>query len=342
MLIANSGATAQITVTAVDSASQPIADLLLDAVLSPASLGSLSDLFGTDANGQSFATWTVGSADVSGVLSIGDGSVTGTADLTVISGPLATLAVSPTLVTVTVGGNQAFAANGLDSYGNSVATTPVWSTNGGSIDANGLFTATTTAASGQLVTATQASVSGTAVVNVAAGPPARLVISPSTAVISAGLSVTYTAVAYDAYDNLIGDVTTDTLFNLTPAAGGTFEGYVVTPTIKNTYRITGTYGSISNTALLTVTPAALSRLAIENAPAGTGSPIGDTFLSVYDTLTAYAAGYDAYDNLIDAVPAAWDCIRASRGQTVADDGDLNRADARTSLDGFRCDQRGLL
>ncbi len=314
VLIANSGATAQITVTAVDSASQPITNVLFNGILSPTSLGSLSGLAATDANGQSFGTWTVGNAIGSGVLSIGDGSVTGTASLTASVGSLATVTVSPTLVTVTVGGHQAFIADGLDLYGNSVVATPMWTTNGGSIDDSGWFTATTTAASGRLITATQASVSGTAVVNVTAGPPARLVISPSTAVISAGLRVTYTAIAYDAYDNFIGDVTTGTLFNLTPPAGGVFEGNAVTPTIKNAYHITGTYGSISSTAMLTVTPAALSRLAIENAPAGMGSPIGDTLLSVYDTLTAYAAGYDAYDNLIAAVPAAWEATALLAGR----------------------------
>ncbi len=150
--------------------------------------------------------------------------------------------------------------------------------------------------------------------NVAAGPPARLVILPSTAVISAGLSITYTAVAYDAYDNLIGDVTTDTLFNLAPPAGGVFEGNAVTPTIKNTYQVTGTYGSISSTAMLTVTPAALSRLSIENALAGTGSPIDHTFLSVYDTLAAYAAGYDAFDNLIGPISATWEATALLAGR----------------------------
>ncbi len=138
VLIANSGTTAQITVTAVDSVSQPITNVLLSGILSPVSLGSLSGLTATDDNGQSFGTWTVGSVVGSGLLSVGDGSVTGTASLTASVGPLANITVSPKLITITAGSNQAFVAGGLDSYGNSVIMTPTWATNGGSIDDSGM------------------------------------------------------------------------------------------------------------------------------------------------------------------------------------------------------------
>jgi uncharacterized repeat protein (TIGR01451 family) len=304
-LIANSSTTAQITATVVDSMSQPISGVILSGVLNPTTLGNISGLGGTNANGQSFGTWAVDGAVTSGVLIVSDGTVTGTANLAATTGSLATISVSPNPVTVTAGSSRVFGASGFDQYGNPMTTAVAWTTNGGTIDATGTFTAATSAANGRSVIATQGSVAGTAVVNIVAGIPATLIVSPSTSVISAGMSVTYTAVAYDLYNNLIGDVTGSTVFNITPALGGTFVGNVVTPTIANTYLVTGTYGTISKTAQLTVSPAGMSRLAIENGPAGIGTPISTTSLSIYDTLTAYAAAYDRYNNLIGPVTAGW-------------------------------------
>ncbi len=203
--------------------------------------------------------------------------------------------------------------HGSDSAGEDHAR-HVWTTDGESINARGVLTAMPGAASGRLMTTTESSVSRAAIAKVTAGSPTTLTISPSTSVINAGMNIAYTAVAYDADNILIGDVTGSTLFDITPASGGSFVNNVVTPTVSNAYIVTGTYGAISGTAVLTVTPAAMSKLAIEDAPAGTGAPISNTLLSVYDTLTAYAAGYDAYDNLIGAVPATWDATGILSGR----------------------------
>jgi beta-glucanase (GH16 family) len=59
--------------------------------------------------------------------------------------PLASIVVSPATTTAEVGGTVQFTAQGKDASGNNVSITPTWSvTGGGTINASGLFTASTT------------------------------------------------------------------------------------------------------------------------------------------------------------------------------------------------------
>jgi hypothetical protein len=89
---------------------------------------------------------------------------------TVSAGPLQTIKVSPSLVTLAEGGSQLFAASGVDSYGNSVSISPSWGTTvpGGSMSpASGTSSTLQTTSSGiGAVTATEGSVTGSATVTV--------------------------------------------------------------------------------------------------------------------------------------------------------------------------------
>lgn len=100
------------------------------------------------------------------------GTISGTADVTVIAGALLTIAVTPNPVTVEIGEQQQFTAVGRDAGGNVVPITPVWSTIDppGTIDAgSGLFTAgITTGVYDSSVRATQGTIFGTATVTVSA------------------------------------------------------------------------------------------------------------------------------------------------------------------------------
>jgi hypothetical protein len=103
------------------------------------------------------------------------GTISGTATVTVIPGPLATITVTPNPVTLQTGAQQQFTAVGRDAGGNVVPITPVWSTTDppGTINAStGLFTAgNTTGSFANSVRATQGTIFGTATVNVTAPPP---------------------------------------------------------------------------------------------------------------------------------------------------------------------------
>ncbi|MEM9479607.1 MAG: LamG-like jellyroll fold domain-containing protein [Verrucomicrobiota bacterium] len=77
-----------------------------------------------------------------------------------------TLAVTPFEIDIPSGADLQFVANGWDGAGNSVSTSPSWTVSGGgTIDTNGLFTATTPGGP-FTVTATDGSSSATATVNV--------------------------------------------------------------------------------------------------------------------------------------------------------------------------------
>jgi hypothetical protein len=69
--------------------------------------------------------------------------MSGTANVTVIVGVLATITVTPNPDTLAQGGTRQFTAVGRDASNNVIAITPVWSVvaSGGSINAGGLFTA---------------------------------------------------------------------------------------------------------------------------------------------------------------------------------------------------------
>jgi hypothetical protein len=100
-------------------------------------------------------------------------------------------------------------------------------------------------------------------------------ISPEEITIAAGETQAYTAEAYDAYENLIGDVTADTIFSLNVSAGGSFgpplsaTSNVCTGKVTGTYNVTGDYSGLLDYATLTVKPGAVETLAIIQQPTDT-------------------------------------------------------------------------
>lgn len=107
------------------------------------------------------------------------GDVAGFATVTVTSGPLAAITVTPSPDTLAVGASRTFAAVGTDASGNAVPITPTWSVagGGGSIDAGtGVFTAgADTGTFASTVRATSGSVVGTATVTVVSAAPSPIV-----------------------------------------------------------------------------------------------------------------------------------------------------------------------
>jgi uncharacterized repeat protein (TIGR01451 family) len=223
-----------------------------------------------------------------------------------------TLLANP--ASLTVGNSSALTATVVDRYSNLVAngTTVNFATDRGTVlsprtTTNGIATSSvnSTLAGTAHITATSAGRSDFESVVFNPGAPSTLTLQPPTAVISAGQRITFTAIATDSFGNSIGNVTGSTAFSIAPASGGSFVANAVTPTVKSTWIVTGINGSAVDTSSLTVTSAAFNRLAIEDAPAGSGSAIGAVTLNIYSTLTAYAAAYDAYNNLIGARSVGW-------------------------------------
>src|SRR4030042_697034 len=85
-------------------------------------------------------------------------------------------------------------------------------------------------------------------------PLASIVISPSSATITAGGSQAYTAEGFDTYLNSRGDVTGSTSFDVDSVA---CTGAVCGSTLAGDHTVTGTNGAFTDTASLHVDPAAL-------------------------------------------------------------------------------------
>ncbi len=142
------------------------------------------------------------------------------------------------------------------------------------------------------------------------GETDQLVITPATATITAGDTQAYTAMAYDEYDNEIGDITADTDWSINTGAGGSWAGNVYTSEFADVWTVTGEYGEANGTAILTVEAGAAVSFVI--LPGISQISAGET--QVYTGSTA-----DEFGNLIDDVTDSTDwSIEAGAGGSWTD------------------------
>jgi uncharacterized repeat protein (TIGR01451 family) len=220
-------------------------------VVSPALSGQIT-VFVTVPTG-------LGSAVLTNVVHIGrDGAapiaVTETTDVLSHGDPVS-LSLSPPTAVVSAGESVLYTLTAHDAYGNpwdvtgagSYTVTPA----AGGVWAASRYTACV--AGTWTVTATYQELVATATLTVTPGAPATLSLSPKAATIASGQVQTYTAASADLCANPLGDVTANTAFTISPAAGGTWNGNIYTAEKDGTWTVTGTWGTLVDTALLTVT-----------------------------------------------------------------------------------------
>ncbi|MCK4266445.1 MAG: hypothetical protein KAX31_04130, partial [Thermoplasmata archaeon] len=172
----------------------------------------------------------------------------------------------------------------------------VWTTDVGSIDATGLFTAQSTAALGS-VTATNGTFSGSATVDVVDVTLDHIIVLPDPATVIMGQNLMFTATAYDQFNNVISgiDFTWTTDVGIIDATG-----FFTAQFAQGTGIVNATNGTVTGTAMVTVT---LYSFQIDlNAgwnlisfPLELSNTSVTSVLSTIDGLWDYVQYYDATD-----------------------------------------------
>ena len=236
------------------------------------------------------------------VIATYDGAVASAA-LEVAPGPLDHVAMTPSSATIEAGVTQTFSVTGYDAYSNSLGDETEASRF--AVSPDGSCTAAqcvATTAGDHTVTATVGGVSTTAQVYVSPGPFDHITASPPSATITAGDAQTFSASAFDAFDNPLGDVTASTSFTIGP--DGSCAGASCSATVAGAHVVTASYGDATVDVELEVDPGAVDHLAI--SPASATVTAGTTQAS---TVTAF----DAYGN-------TWGDVTASATFTITPDG----------------------
>jgi hypothetical protein len=205
------------------------------------------------------------------------------------------LVISPATATVTAGSTRAYTAEAFDQFNNSLGDVTSatafsiqsgaggrWARNVYTSQIPGIWT----------VTGTYTGLSGTATLTVGAGSVASIVISPATSTVIAGNTQAYTAEAFDALSNSLGDVTTSTIFSIDAAAGGSWVANVYTSRKAGTWTVTGSYAGRTDTASLTVTKTAPGSIVI--------SPAASTVIAG-NTRAYTAEAFDQFQNSLGDV-----------------------------------------
>jgi len=284
-----------------------VAGALASITVSPASATISADqtqaftATGADAKGNPVPvspTWSAngGSIDGTGLYTGGpvgtwtvtatDGLLTDTASITVIPGALASILVSPPFATITADETQGFTATGYDADGNLVSLIPTWATTKGSISLLGLYRPSLVGT--WTVYANRSGISGNASITVTTGALATLVVSPSSAVITADQTQAYTAEGFDAHGNRVPVSPTWSVTGGSISALGVF-----TPNVVGTFTVTAAQGAITGTATVTVLAGALVRITV--------APPTATITADQTQLFA-ATGFDAFDNPVSVSP----------------------------------------
>ncbi|MFO8109233.1 MAG: hypothetical protein R6U17_01725 [Thermoplasmata archaeon] len=209
--------------------------------------------------------------------------------------------LTPVDETISAGGSQAYNSTAFDEFGNpigDVTNETQWSIDadaGGSWEDN----VYTSKVSGTwTVTGDYDGALGTADLTVSPGAPYSLDIGPKNSVLITGDTERYTAVAFDEFENQIGDVTNETQWSIDGGAGGSWEDNVYASEFAGAWTVTGEFQEvIGTTGVYVLNPVDVPY--IEITPQDSTIPAGNT--------QAYTAvAYDNFGNEIREVTGETD------------------------------------
>ncbi|MCK4757650.1 MAG: Ig-like domain-containing protein, partial [Thermoplasmata archaeon] len=228
-----------------------------------------------------------------GTVTASNGTITGNAPVQVVAGPVHHIDLVPNVLTLTVGDTQQFVATAYDEFNNIIPGMDfTWTTDVGTIDNTGFFTAQFTPGFGE-VQAVNGSVTGTADVTVGIGGMDYIVVTPDPVTITVGDTLQFTAAAYDAFDNPILGVD----FDWTTDVGAIdSDGLLTAQTTPTTGMVTATNGTLSSDAIVTVNVGDVDHMTITPDPVTT---------IVGETQQFFALAYDKFNNLIPGAMLFW-------------------------------------
>lgn len=122
----------------------------------------------------------------------------------------------------------------------------------------------------------------------------NVVVSPSVVTIIAGGSQAFSAEAFDAYGNSLGDVTGSCTWSINAGAGGSWVQAIGTYTSASSgsWTVTGSYNGVSDTASLTVDPAGAVSLVVSGFADPTVAGLAhDVLVTAKDSFGNTATGY---------------------------------------------------
>ena len=222
--------------------------------------------------------------------------LSGSAQVTVTLGALASIAVSPADLVITADDTVQYVATGYDLRGNPFPypISPTWSASAGAISGIGLYTPGPVGL--HAITATVGNVSGSTGVTVTPGALARIDVDPPTATITADQTLPLTARGYDAKGNRVAIAPT------WEATCGTVDGAgLYTPGPARLCVAYANESGLSGSSQITVVAGALARIDVTPPTAAITA----------DEQQAYAAaGFDAKGNPVPIVPT-WSAAEGS-------------------------------
>ncbi|OQY23393.1 MAG: hypothetical protein B6I35_03890, partial [Anaerolineaceae bacterium 4572_32.2] len=146
------------------------------------------------------------------------------------------------------------------------------------------------------VTGTVDGVDGMATLTVNPASAASVTLDPATETITAGETVTYTAVATDSYGNSWGATAT---YTITPGAGGGWTDNVYTSAVSGMWTVTGTVDGADGVATLTVNPGALDHFAFDPISNQTADQQFSVTITAQDEYSNTVTGYTGTVTLTD-------------------------------------------
>jgi hypothetical protein len=258
-----------------------------------------------------------------GLVQVSSSDKTANANITITPGPLASITLQPSSVTLPADETQSFTATALDVYGNIRANDSVnWSVNGsaGAITPTSALAATfrATTAPGTYVGAVVAErngISAAASVTVEPGPLARIDIAPSIVSLKPSETQSFSAAGYDAFDNAIPNLSFT--WTATPESGSIESSSALNATFRagvtpGTYfkAVRATSGSVSGFADIVVNEGDVALVML--SPAEATVPINGAQLFTASVL-------DAYGNPIPGYGVTWQVPDASVGVIESSD-----------------------